>query len=238
MIASILESLAHFIQHVEQSMGYGGIVLLMGIESACIPLPSEVIMPFAGSLVSLGVFTLWGVALAGALGCVAGSIPAYYAGLYGGRRFLQRYGRWVLISAHDLELADRMFARHGDWIVFASRLLPVVRTFIAFPAGVVRMNMPRFIVYTFAGSLPWCWVLAWAGKKLGDNWTAIKPWFHRFDVVIGMVIVVGAVWWVWRHVKGLRELKALEELAQLEERARREQGKQHELDRTQPEGEA
>src|SRR5215468_11863089 len=134
MIARILEVLTAFIIATISTLGYGGIVLLMAIESACIPLPSEVIMPFSGYLVYLGRFNLWAVSLAGAVGCVVGSLVAYWVGMYGGRPFIEKYGRYVLISLHDLDLADRWFERRGELIVFASRLLPVVRTFIAFPA--------------------------------------------------------------------------------------------------------
>src|SRR5512139_4249781 len=151
-------------------MGLPGLVLLMAIECASIPLPSEVIMPFSGSLVHKGVHTLWGVALTGAVGCVAGSIPAYYLGMYGGRPLIERYGKYVLMSRQDLDLADRWFARHGEATVFIARLLPVIRTFIAFPAGVGRMHMGRLILYTFAGSFPWCLGLAWIGMVMGENW--------------------------------------------------------------------
>jgi len=169
-------------------------VLLMGIESACIPLPSEVIMPFSGYLVHAGRFSLIGVAVAGAVGCNLGSFIAYSVGAWGGRPLAERYGRYVLVTRHDLEMADRWFARYGDWTVFFSRLLPVVRTFIALPAGIARMNFLRFNVYTFLGSLPWCWALAYAGMKLGDRWTTLRTYFHRFDAVVGVLLVIGAVW--------------------------------------------
>src|SRR5689334_22345976 len=154
MIAKIITILSGFIVATISTLGYAGVVLLMAVESACIPLPSEVIMPFSGYLVYTGRFNLWAVGVAGALGCVVGSWVAYFVGAYGGRRVIEKYGRYVLISRHDLDLADRWFASYGEVIVFASRLLPVVRTFIAFPAGVARMNLTRFTLYTFLGSLP------------------------------------------------------------------------------------
>lgn len=204
MVARIIEILSAFIVATISALGYPGVVLLMGIESACIPLPSEIIMPFSGYLVYTGRFSLWAVSVAGAVGCVLGSLVAYWAGMYGGRPFIERYGRYVLISHHDLDLADRWFARRGELIVFASRLLPVIRTFIAFPAGVARMNLTRFIVYTFVGSLPWCLGLAYVGQKLGEQWNksdTLKTWFHRFDFVIGILGLVAVAWWVWRHVR-------------------------------------
>lgn len=210
MVEHILMAVAGFITNTISAMGYGGLVLLMGIESACIPLPSEVIMPFAGYLVFRGEMNLWLAALAGAIGCVVGSIPAYYLGMYGGRPLIRRYGRYVLMHAKDLDLADRWFERHGDITVFIARLLPVVRTFIAFPAGVNRMNMRRFIIYTFVGSYPWCLLLAWAGYKLGENWPSLKGYFHKFDVLIGAVILAGIVFWVWRHVRHEPEAEAKE----------------------------
>jgi membrane protein DedA with SNARE-associated domain len=205
VIANLLEQLAAWIQGVISAMGYAGIAGLMGIESACIPLPSEVIMPFAGSLVPAR-FTLVGCALAGAIGCVAGSIPAYYAGALGGRTLILKYGRYILLSKEHLDWADRFFAQRGDVTVFVARLLPVVRTFIAFPAGVARMPMGKFIAYTFAGSLPWCFGLAWVGMKLGEHIEVLKPWFHRFDAVLVAIGLVAVIWFVRKQLKARRAL--------------------------------
>lgn len=185
-------------------LGYGGIVLLMAIESACIPLPSEIILPFSGYLVFRGEMHLQLVALAGAFGCVLGSIVAYFVGAWGGRPFIERYGKYILISHHDLALADRWFQRHGDITVFVARLLPVIRTFIAFPAGVARMRLWRFNVYTFVGSYLWSLALAWIGMKLGEHWDTLGIYFHRFDAVVGVVLLVGIAWYVWRHLRHYR----------------------------------
>jgi membrane protein DedA with SNARE-associated domain len=196
MLTSLLEVLARFIIAVISQSGYLGIILLMAIESACIPLPSEVIMPFSGYLVSIGRFKLMGVAVAGALGCNLGSIVAYYIGAWGGRPLAEKYGHYVLVTRHDLDLADRWFTRYGDWAVFFARLLPVVRTFIALPAGIARMNFLRFNLFTFLGSLPWCLVLAYAGLKLGERWVTLREYFHRFDTMLVILIVLGAVWFI------------------------------------------
>lgn len=210
MIARIIEILSGFIVATISALGYPGVVLMMGIESACIPLPSEIIMPFSGYLVYTGRFNLLAVGIAGAVGCVIGSLVAYWVGMYGGRPFIEKYGRYVLISLHDLDMADRWFDRRGELIVFASRLLPVIRTFIAFPAGVARMNLGRFTVYTFLGSLPWCLALAYVGQKLGEEWDkndTLKRLFHQFDFVIGLIVILAGAWWVWRH---LRDSKTFE----------------------------
>jgi membrane protein DedA with SNARE-associated domain len=207
MIAKIITILSGFIVYTISSLGYSGVILLMAIESACIPLPSEIIMPFSGYLVSTGQMTLWGVAVAGAVGCVLGSLVAYWVGMYGGRPFIERYGRYILLSRHDLDIADRWFAKYGEVIVFVSRLLPAIRTFIAFPAGVARMNLTRFVIYTFAGSLPWCLGLAYVGQKLGEQWDkddTLKTWFHRFDFLIGIAGALFVAWWIWRHIKHSR----------------------------------
>lgn len=202
MIAWIIEVLAKFIIDTISSSGYLGIVILMGIESACIPLPSEIIMPFSGYLVFRGDFELFRTGLAGAFGCVVGSVPAYYLGLYGGRPLVEKYGKYVLISHWDLDLADRWFERYGDWAIFFSRLLPVVRTFISFPAGVARMNFTRFVIYTLIGSFPWCLGLTYIGMKLGENWDTLGVYFHEFDIVIGILIAMGVLYYVWHHLKG------------------------------------
>jgi membrane protein DedA with SNARE-associated domain len=207
MVAKILSILSSFVVATISMMGYSGIVLLMAIESACIQLPSEIIMPFSGYLVSKGEMTLWGVSVAGAVGCVLGSLVAYWVGMYGGRPFIEKYGRYILLSRHDLNIADRWFAKYGEAIVFISRLLPAIRTFIAFPAGVARMNLTRFVIYTFAGSLPWCLGLAYVGQKLGEQWDkddTLRTWFHRFDFLIGIAGLLFVGWWVWRHIKHSR----------------------------------
>ncbi len=205
MVAKLFSLLAAAIIDLITRGGYLGIVLLMAIESACIPLPSEVIMPFSGYLVFQGTLVLWLVVLAGAIGCVLGSLVAYAVGAWGGRRLVERYGKYVLVSRRDLDLADRWFREHGGIIVFVGRLLPVVRTFIAFPAGVARMPIWRFCLYTFLGSLIWCALLAWIGVKLGQHWDTLGSWFHRFDALILAALLIAFGWYVWRHVRHLRE---------------------------------
>lgn len=209
MLEKLIAAVAAWIMGVISTMGYGGIVLLMAIESACIPLPSEIIMPFAGFLVFKGELSLWGVALAGAFGCVVGSIPAYYLGMIGGRPLVEKYGKWVLISHHDLQLADRWFDKHGEITIFIGRLLPAVRTFIAFPAGVARMHMGKFIGYTFAGSLIWCYLLAYAGMKFGQHWEALEVYFHQFHIVLVVLGVAFVIWYVRRHFKAMRRTNHL-----------------------------
>jgi membrane protein DedA with SNARE-associated domain len=213
MIAHVLELLSGWITHVILALGYAGIALLMAIESACIPLPSEIIMPFAGA-VTVGSIAatfgkqpldLWMVALAGAIGCNLGSVVAYFVGAWLGRPFLERT-RWVrfFVTPHELERVDGWFERRGSIMVFVARLLPVVRTFIALPAGIARMNQLKFHIYTFLGSLPWCYLLAYAGKRLGDNWEGLRPYFHKFDFVLGIVIVIGAVWFIRSRLRAMK----------------------------------
>jgi membrane protein DedA with SNARE-associated domain len=204
VITGALEALFGWISGVISAMGYGGIVLLMGIESACIPLPSEMIMPFAGYLVSIDRFSLLGISLAGAIGCVVGSIPAYYAGRYGGRPLVEKYGKYILVNADHLAVAERFFGRRGDITVLIARLLPVVRTFIAFPAGVARMPMGKFIAYTFIGSFPWCLGLGWVGMQVGEHREVLTPWFHKADALIVAVIVVAVAWFVWKQTSSRR----------------------------------
>lgn len=200
MIEKIISILASFIIGGISLLGYSGVALMMAIESACVPLPSEIIMPFSGYLVSTGEFSLWGVSLAGAAGCVIGSILAYWVGYYGGRPMAEKYGKYVLITHHDLDIADNFFNKYGNLAVFFSRMLPVVRTFISLPAGIARMNFAKFVSYTFLGSLPFCYLLAYIGKKLGDNWNTLGVYFHKFDIIIGVVILIGIVWFVRRHL--------------------------------------
>jgi membrane protein DedA with SNARE-associated domain len=204
LLESIIHAVTTWITGVVSALGYGGIVLLMGIESACIPLPSEIIMPYGGYLAYAepARFSIWGMGLAGALGCVWGSLAGYAMGKYGGRPFALKYGRWLLMSRHDLDKADRWFQRYGDAAVFFGRLLPVIRTFISFPAGVSGMHLGRFVLYTFLGSLPWCTALAWAGKVLGEQWdTRLKAYFHGADALIGVVIIVLIALYIYYHIR-------------------------------------
>ena len=204
MIENLIAALASFVIAAISSLGLLGVVLMMAIESACIPLPSEIIMPFAGYLVSQGHFNLVMAATAGALGCNLGSALAYAVGQYGGRPFVERWGGYLLITRRDLDAADRFFARHGSLAVFIGRLLPVVRTFIALPAGIVRMPLVKFHLYTFVGSWIWCFVLAYIGMKLGQAWESnptLRSIMHRFDAVIVVLVAIGIAFYVWRHLR-------------------------------------
>ena len=189
-------------------MGYAGVVALMAIESACVPLPSEIIMPFAGYLVSTGRFSLLAVATAGALGCNVGSTLAYLVGVYGGRPLVERWGHYILLSRKELDRVDAFFRRYGPATVFIGRLLPVVRTFISLPAGIARMPFWKFQLYTFIGSWPWCFLLAYVGLKLGEAWDkspALKRVMHSLDIVVLAAIVLAAVWYamrLWRDRTG------------------------------------
>ena len=200
----IIGILASFIIGGISMLGYSGVALMMAIESMCIPLPSEIIMPFSGYLVSQGRFSLIGIAIAGSVGSVIGSALAYWVGIYGGRKFIEKYGKYFLISKHDLDIADRFFAKYGTSAVFFSRMLPVVRTFISLPAGISKMNFKKFIIYTFVGSLPWCYGLGFLGQKLGEHWNTLGVYFHKFDAVIGVIIIASIIWFVRRHI-GLRK---------------------------------
>jgi membrane protein DedA with SNARE-associated domain len=200
MLDQIISALASWIVEVISAGGYLGVVLLMAIESACIPLPSEIIMPFAGYLVSTGRFSVAGAATMGALGCNVGSTVAYLIAAKGGRAALERWGSYVLISPREIARADQFFARYGSITVFIGRLLPVVRTFIAFPAGLARMPMMKFQIYTFLGSWPWCFALAYIGYVLGARWDsdpAFRRVFHEFDAVIVALLLAGFAWFVW-----------------------------------------
>lgn len=215
MTEHILASLVQFVIWVISSTGYTGVGLLMAIESACIPLPSEIIMPFAGYLVSTGRFGagdawmgLFWVATAGALGCNAGSVVAYWVGAIGGRPLVLRYGKYVLMSPRDLDRMTTFFEKHGSITVLIGRLLPVVRTFIALPAGIAKMPQLRFHIYTFIGSWPFCFALAYVGKQLGDRWETdprFHEWFHRFHLVVEIGLLLGVAWFVWSHWKHRNE---------------------------------
>jgi len=184
--------------------GYASVVLLMAIQSACIPIPSEVIMPLAGYALAHTQLQLIILATVASLASNLGSIPAYWVGAKGGRPMVERYGSMMLLSRRDLDLVDHFFAKYGSITVLIGRMLPIIRTFIAFPAGVAKMNQLRFHIYTFIGSWPWCYALAYIGMKLGATWNTnprFKEVFHRFHVGVEAVIIVGFIWFVVSHWK-------------------------------------
>jgi membrane protein DedA with SNARE-associated domain len=231
MVQEIVGGLGWFCVHVMAALSYLGVAVLMGIESACIPLPSELIMPYAGAMshpdvaaalqarygVDIPAFNLVLAAIAGALGCNLGSEIAYWVGAKGGRPAIERYGRLLLISKHELDLGDRWFAKRGEIIILLARMLPIVRTFIAFPAGVARMNRVKFHAYTFLGSLPWCLALGYAGQQLGlellDEHSPLKRFMHKFDAVIAAAILAAAAYFVWSRFKVYRQYKLENEAA-------------------------
>ncbi len=207
MTEKFLALLVEFITRVIGAGGYAGVAVLMGIESACIPLPSEIIMPFAGYVAYLGRFNLLWAATAGAVGCNLGSAVAYWIGAKGGRPLVERYGRWVLMSHRDLVWITDFFEKYGSITVLLARLLPIVRTFIAFPAGIAKMSQWRFHIYTFVGSWPWCFALAYAGMKLGQRWHTdprFEQWFHRFHLVVELALIVLFAWFLWAHLSRRR----------------------------------
>ena len=208
MLAFIDQVVIPFLNTLYGALGYAGVFLAMTIESAMIPLPSELILPFAGFLVSDPTqlepitgqpWSFWIVVVVATAGNTVGSIIAYAIGAWGGRPFLERYGRYILIRPHEIELADRFFARWGSQTVFIGRLLPIVRTFISFPAGVARMPLGKFILFSTLGALPWSILLAYAGVVLGENWVDIRHALQPFDLAIAVAIVLAVLLFLaWR----------------------------------------
>src|SRR5271163_868683 len=200
MSEKLIAALVSFIA----ASGYSGVALLMAIQSACVPIPSEVIMPFAGFVLASTQAKLILLATIASLASNIGSIPAYWVGARGGRPMIERFGGYVLLSRRDLDLVEHFFNKYGSITVLVGRMLPIVRTFIALPAGIAKMNQLRFHIYTFIGSWPWCYALAYVGMKLGAKWQSdpsFKEIFHRFHLAVELVIVAGAVWFVWTHWK-------------------------------------
>lgn len=200
MIHTILVAITTWITHVVEVLGYPGVALLMAIESAAIPLPSEVIMPFAGFLAASGQFNIWGLALAGAVGSTIGSYLTYQIGYYGGRKLVIKYGHYVLLSEEELDISEKFFAKLGNLSTLLGRVLPVVRTFISIPAGIAKVPLTPFLIYAFIGSFIWSYFLAFLGEKLGEHWDKLGGYFHKFDVAIAGAIILFVIWWIWRHV--------------------------------------
>jgi membrane protein DedA with SNARE-associated domain len=201
MTGSVINAVVEWATHLIGNWGLPAVFFLMLLESACIPVPSEAIMPFAGFAVTQGTMTLFGITVAGVLGNLVGSWIAYAIGLYGGRPFIDKYGKYVLLRHHHVELAERWFARYGPAAVFFSRMIPIVRTFISLPAGIARMPFWKFTVYTLLGCIPWVLMLGWAGTRLGENWEKIRPYLHLADYAVVAALVVVVIWAVvkWRR---------------------------------------
>lgn len=199
MIESILSTISLWITGFILSTGYIGVIFLMAIESAGIPAPSEIIMPFSGFLVYNGTLNFWFVSIAGTVGNLIGSIVAYWVGLAGGRPFLNKFGKYLLISQHDLDIAEAYFKRRGKLTVFVGRLLPVIRTYISLPAGIAKMNFWQFCLYTVLGAFPWCVALTYIGVRLGEHWSTIKEYTRGLDLAIVILFVIGIYWWIKRR---------------------------------------
>lgn len=198
------EKLFTLFNHLIQVGGYPVVFLLMAIQSACVPLPSELIMPLAGLALAHSTTDLIILATVASLASNVGSIPAYWVGAWGGRPMVERFGGYVLLSRKDLDRVEYFFGRFGSITVLVGKMLPIVRTFIALPAGIAKMNQVKFHLYTFLGSWPWCFVLAWVGMKLGDAFRTdprFQETFHRFQGVIEVVLLAGIVWFVASHWK-------------------------------------
>lgn len=201
MLHQLIDPILVMIRDTVAAWGYVGVALMMAIESANIPLPSEAIMPTAGVLVQKGQMNIHFAALAGAIGCLIGSIPSYFLGMYGGRPFVEKYGKFILVSEKDLVAADKWVDRWGDWAFFICRMLPVVRTFISFPAGMLRAHFGIFCLFTFVGSLIWCYFLTWVGIKFGENMEMFTDLWHKFDIAIVAVCAALGGWYLYRHLK-------------------------------------
>ena len=207
MLEGLIEWGVELIMGILEFLGLPGVFVLMTIESTCIPVPSEIILPFAGALVYMDRLSIFGdplldtlmVALAGTFGCTAGSIIAYYIGILGGRPFVIRYGRYIRLNEGHLELAERWFEKYGDWAVFGSRLLPIIRTFISLPAGMARMPFKRFVVLSTLGSFPWCLALAYVGLVLGENWHAVEALYRPLEVVVVLAAVALVAYYLYKR---------------------------------------
>jgi membrane protein DedA with SNARE-associated domain len=211
MSEKIIAYLVQLVTHIISTGGYAGIAGLITLNSSGIPIPSELIMPFSGYLVYMGRFDLFLVVLAGTVGCNIGSAIAYWIGAKGGRPLVERYGRWVLMSNHDLDRMTGFFEKYGSIAILIGRMLPIVQTFVAFPAGIAKMARLRFHIYTTAGSLIWYFCLAWTGRKLGEAWNTdprLHEWFHRFHLVVELALAAGVIYFLWSHLSRSRSQSA------------------------------
>jgi membrane protein DedA with SNARE-associated domain len=201
MLHALLEWLTSIATGLIETLGHWGVFIGMVIESACIPLPSEVIMLFGGFKAEEGVLTFWGVVWAGVFGNLVGSVLTFWIGANGGRQFIHRYGKYVLINEKHIHTADRWFEKYGEWAAFFGRNLPVIRTFISLPCGIARMNFWKFTIYTFVGCIPWNLALTWAGFKLGENWALVEPYIKPISYGILGLLILAVFWFFWKNLR-------------------------------------
>lgn len=198
----IIETISSWALKVIDQTGYLGVFLLSFLDRAAISLvPAEIVLPFIGFLVGQERFVFWIAMAVVIIAGLAGDLFLYWISLKFGRRILEKYGRYLLVSKHDLNRTDELFKKHGGKIVLISRFIPIIRSLIPIPAGIARMNLGKFILYTLAGSLPWKFGLIFAGLKAGENWDTLSLYFHKFDFVIIGIIAVAIVWYIYRHIK-------------------------------------
>lgn len=200
-MVGLVETVTNFAIHLIENLGYWGVFIGMTLESACIPIPSEVIMPLSGYVAYEGKMTLLGITIIGSFGNLFGSLIAYFVGLKGGRPFLEKYGKYILISHDRLEMADRWFEKYGYEAVFISRILPIIRTFISLPAGIAKMDLKKFTIYTFLGSLPWTFLLGYIGYFLGPQWNIIRNYFQILDIIVILGIIGFIVYLIYQYRK-------------------------------------
>lgn len=197
MLETVLGIISQFAITVIKTGGYAGITFLMALESANIPIPSEIIMPFSGFIAQSGGFNFIAIVIFGTIGNVLGSVISYCLGYYGGRPFFEKYGKYFFVTKKELNTADFWFNKHGLKAVFWGRLLPVVRTFISLPAGITKMDFKKFILYSFLGCAPWCFVLAYLGFLLGERWSMLEIYFKKFDILIVLAVIIGIGWFIY-----------------------------------------
>lgn len=204
MVTAIIDFLVHLITSIIGSVGYIGTYFLMALNACGIPFPSEVTMPFSGFAVAEGKLVFFWVIVAGVLGDLTGALLAYWIGFKGGRPLVEKYGKYILLSKHDLDTADKWFKNYGSVTTFFGRIVPIIRTYISFPAGIAKMDVKKFALFTALGALPWLVFLTYMGTIMGENWEQIREYLRSVDLAVGIFIVIFIVWYIYRHIKNSR----------------------------------
>jgi len=201
MVTAIIDFLVNSITSIIGSVGYAGTFFLMILTACGIPFPSEITMPFSGFAVAEGKLIFFWVIVAGVLGDLTGALLAYWIGFKGGRPLVERYGKYILLSKHDLDTAERWFVNYGSITTFFGRMIPVIRTYISFPAGIAKMDVKKFALFTVLGAIPWLTFLTYMGTIMGENWEQIREYLQSVDLAVGVFIVLFITWYIWRHIK-------------------------------------